>query len=146
MIESPKDSFREEITEFTPATFEKFANEYWQGQGNRIVRYYYYAQRGLGLLNEFKYLGAAIFGVYITMKFTNPIWLAVMVIVSLPPLIIIGYWQLKRIARVSEWVGTHFGSVLGYNTYNIQVRQTKLLEEISRCLKNLEDKYDVKKD
>ena len=138
--ENPDDNFRKEITEFTPATFENFSNEYWKGNGNRLVRMYYYAQRGLALLNDFKYLFAAILGVYITLKFTNPIWMGVMAIVSLPPLIFIGRWQLRKVARVSEWVGTHFGSVLGYNRYNIEVRMVNLMEDIKEELKKLNAK------
>ena len=136
-----KYATKEEIDNFSPAEMAVLAEEYWHGGKNVLVRYYLYAQRGLSLINDFKYLGAGIFGLYILAKFTNPIWILLMTAVSLPPLIILGRWQLYRVSRIGEWVSRQFGTVLGYNEYNMYVKQTELqkkildkLDEISKKL------------
>ena len=41
---------------------------YWNGSKNRVVRWYFYCQRGLALFNEFRYLIMLIFGAYMLLK------------------------------------------------------------------------------
>jgi len=116
---------------------EDWQPQYWEGKENILIRLWVYTQRGLGIINEFKYLVAGIMAGYVILKLTNP-WLALMVgILSLPPLIFLGRWQLHKVSKVSEWVSAQKGSVLGYSGYNIQVRSMELLESIDKKLDEL---------
>lgn len=125
----------EEIKRFNPADAKRLMPLYWYGRENALIRYYTYMLRGLGMANEFKYVIVGIFAAYFTLKLTNPVWLVAMFVVACPVLVLLGRWQLLRVSRVSEWVGSQFGSVLGYNQYNLQVRQYELLEEIQKDIR-----------
>ncbi len=102
---------------------------YWEGRSNIFVRLITYAKIGVNQVNDYKYIGAAIFGVYYALKLSNPWWLLLMGLVSLPLLILLGRWWLYRGAKASEFVTTQKGSVLKYDAYNIQV---EILEELKR--------------
>lgn len=115
---------------------DEYVPQYWEGRKNILIRYYIYALKGLGQVNEFKYLAAGILATYYTLKFTNPIWMLWIFSISIPVLIIIGRWQLHKVSKVTEWVNTQFGSVNGYNGYNMQIEQIELLEKILEQLKN----------
>lgn len=103
---------------------------FWEGRSNIFVRLITYAKIGVNQINDYKYIGAAIFGVYYTFKLSNPIWLIVMGLVSLPLIILLGRWWLYKGSKASEFVTTQKGSVLGYNQFNAQVKIIELLEEI----------------
>lgn len=113
---------------------EEYVPIYWEGRQNILIRLWTYTKIGLQQINEFKYVAAAIFGIYYTFKLANPFWLIVMFFISIPCLILIGRWWLHRGAKTAEWVNTHFGSVIGYNSYNLQIKQTELLEKILKKL------------
>lgn len=107
----------------------------WQGKQNILIRLFTYAKVGLQQVNDYKYIGAAIFGIYYTLKLHHWIWLVVMGVVSVPILILLGRWWLYKGSKASEFVTTQKGSVLGYNQYNIAVRTMELLESIDKKLK-----------
>lgn len=106
---------------------------FWEGKQNVFVRLITYAKIGVNQVNDYKYIGAAIFGVYYTLKLTNAWWLLLMNLIVLPALILLGRWWLYRGAKASEFVTTQKGTVLGYSAYNVQC---EILEE----LKKLNDK------
>jgi hypothetical protein len=116
---------------------DAYVGIYWEGKENLLIRVWVYAQRGLGIINEFKYLVAGIMAGYVILRFTNPWWMLVIGLVSLPFIILLGRWQLHKVSRVSEWVGVQYGSVLGYNNYNLSIRTVELLEDINKKLDNL---------
>ena len=111
-----------------------FVPEFWEGKTNILVRLWTYAKRGLDIVNDFKYLGAGIFASYYTLKLVNPIWMVMMFVVALPILILIGRWHLFRASKTQEFVTTVKGSVLGYDSFNIQVEILEKLEEINKKL------------
>lgn len=115
---------------------DEYVPSYWEGPKNILIRYYVYAQRGLSLINDFKYLVAGIMAGYVILKFASPIWMLWIGLISLPILILIGRWQLHKVQKVSEWVGTQFGSVTKYNSYNMSIRQLEILEEILKILRD----------
>ena len=103
--------------------------KYWNGNTNKIIRYYFYSQRGLALFNEFRYIFMLIFGIYVTMKMSNPIWLLVMFLISIPILIIIGFIAVHHVAKVVDWLNIEFSTHFGRYQYT-------LLEEIRDELKS----------
>ena len=94
--------------------------EHWDGNKNRLIRYYFYINTGLNVFNNFKYLVAAIFGIYWTMHLKNPIWLLAMGAISIPILGAIGYYSIHHINKVIDWLNVKFGSHYGIKTYELQ--------------------------
>lgn len=95
----------------------------WQGTINKIIRYYFYVQRGLMLFNEFRYLFMLIFGAYYTLKLTNYAWLVAMFFASIPVLILAGWSSVHKIGHVVDWLNIEFSTHWGRY-------QFKLLEEL----------------
>jgi hypothetical protein len=115
---------------------------YWEGPENRLIRLWVYVQRALQEINEFKYFillfasGVALLYARIPLKWVIIIGL-IFIPIALFLLIILGHWQLKKAAKVEQWVSTEFGSVLRYNEYNMQIRQLEILQDISKKLDNI---------
>lgn len=87
--------------------------EYWDGNKNKFIRYYFYMSRGLDLFNNFRYVFLTIFGIYYTLKLKNAMWLITMFGISIPFLMFIGYWSVHHVGKVIDWLNikfsTHFG-------------------------------------
>ncbi len=96
---------------------------YWDGNKNKIIRYYFYVQRGLALFNEFRYLFMVIFGIYFALKLTNPAWFVLMFVVSVPLLIIAGWVSVHHIGKVIDYLTIEFSTHFSRYQYT-------LLEEI----------------
>ncbi len=96
------------------------AHEYWNGPKNRLIRYYFYCQKGLDLFNNFRYVFMAIFGVYYALKLRNPGWLLFMVGVSVPLLTAIGYWSVHHVGKVVDWLNTRFSTHYGLASFELQ--------------------------
>lgn len=109
---------------------EEHVPEYWEGGKNILIRVWTYIKVACNQADDLKYVAASIFGVYLLIKLNNIIWLIVMFVASLPLLAILGRWWLYKGAKTSEFVTATKGSVIGYRSYNLQVRQVELLEQI----------------
>ena len=110
--------------------------EYWEGPKNFLVRMYAYLQIGFAETNNAKVVVAAIWGLYLLFNFKDPMWVFVMGGISVPLLILVGHFKLYKVSKPAEYPTTSLGTVLGYNSFNNQVHQTQLLEEILKELKN----------
>ena len=119
-----------------PEPIEEQMPEFWEGNQNMLVRYWTYLHRGLDLINQAKYWIAGVIAMYVMFKLSNPLWMAVMFILSTPVLIIVGRWHLYKASKPQEFIIAQKGTVLGYKPYNMQIRQLELLEEILKELKN----------
>lgn len=108
--------------------------EYFDGTKNRIIRYWFYSQKGLDIFNNMKYLFMLIFGVYYTLKLVNPIWLILMFMVSVPTLIWVGYIAVNHIGKVVEFLNIQYSTHWGRYGFELQEKQNKLLEEIKEKL------------
>jgi hypothetical protein len=104
--------------------------EYWHGTKNKLIRYYFYCQRGLDLFNNFRYVIMAIFGIYYTLKLKNPDILLGMFLFSIPLLMFIGYWSVHHVGKVIDWLNVKFST--HYSLYAI-----KLQEEIRDAVQKL---------
>ena len=120
--------------EFKP--IKEYLPEFWEGKTNQIVRLWVYLNRGLDVANQLKYVVAGILALYVILKFTNPVWIAVMFVVSLQILALIGRWHLYNATKPQEYITT-IKTVTGYNNYNMQIMIVKLLKEIKQELKKL---------
>lgn len=110
---------------------EEHDNLYWQGTKNKAIRLFFYSQKGLALANEFRYLVVAILGAYYSLRLTNPIWLLVMGLVSIPFLIIIGWASVHHISKVIDFLAVRFGTHYSKATFEILEGQLKELKEIN---------------
>lgn len=105
---------------------------YWDGAKNKAIRMYFYTQRGLALFNEFRYLAMLIFGVYVVMKLSNPIWLGVMFLIAVPLLIVFGWMQVHHMAKTINWLDVEFASHWTRYSFELQEKIVKNLEAIKR--------------
>lgn len=109
---------------------EEPGQDYWSGKKNKAIRYYYYTQKGLELLNEFRYLVMIIFGVYLAMKVDNVLLLPLMFLVALPVLIFLGWLSVHHMKKVMEWISIKFSTHWGMYSYRLQEERNKILREI----------------
>lgn len=96
-------------------------HEYWNGTKNKTIRYYFYMSRGLDLFNNFRYVFMAIAGIYIALRLKNPIWLLTMFGISIPLLMVAGYYSVHHIGKVVDWLNVRFGT--HYSLLNINLLQ-----------------------
>lgn len=110
--------------------------QYKEGITNKLIRYYFYSQRGLTLFNEFRYLFMLIFGIYITLKLTNPIWLIIMFSISLPLLILIGYIAVHHVGKVVDYLNVQYSTYWSKYGFELQENQNKILNNILEKIGN----------
>lgn len=105
---------------------------YWNGSTNKLIRFYFYSQRGLALLNEGRYLIMGVFALYYTLKLENPLLLVGMFGVAVPVLIVLGWVQVHKVGKVVDWLSIQFSTHWGRYQYT-------LLEEIRDELRKGKD-------
>jgi hypothetical protein len=116
---------------------EENKKEYWDGNRNKAIRYYFYAQRGLALFNEFRYLIMIIFGAYLVMKLNNPIWMVLMFSVCIPVLCLVGWMQVHKMAKVMNWLDVEFASFWSRYSFELSERSVKAIEEINKAVQDV---------
>ena len=109
---------------------QELKQKYWNGNKNKSIRYFFYANRGLELFNSFRYLFMLAFGVYYALHLTNPLWLVAMVIISLPVLAIFGYIYVHHMNKVMDYLNIEFATHWGRYSYTLLEKQIQLLEHI----------------
>ncbi len=114
----------------------EYDEKYMHGLQNRFIRYYYYLDAGLNILNQFRNLGLGIIALYIALHLTNPLLLIVMFVPSVVALTFMGYYQTHTVSKVREWVGMRFSTHYAIRQFNYQQGQYDLLAEIKELLKN----------
>ena len=118
-----------------PMKENPYVHENWTGTKNKLIRYYFYCNRGLDVFNNFRYVIMAVFGIYYTLHLHQPLWLIGMIIISVPILTIIGYYSVHHIGKVIDWLNIKFSSHYGKYTYELMENQLSELKEITRELK-----------
>lgn len=113
----------------------EYDKKYLPGFWNRTIRYYYYLEQGLNILNEFRNLFLGILGIYIALHLTNIVWMVIMFIPSIMVLTVAGYYSVHRISKVREWLNIRFGTHYGVTAFNFQREQNELLKEILKEVK-----------
>lgn len=95
-------------------------HEYWNGPKNKTIRYWFYINRGMDWVNQFRNLVICIVALYIALKLKNPIWLAAMLGISMPLLGMIGYIQVHYIGKVLDWLNVRFSTHYSLETFKLQ--------------------------
>jgi hypothetical protein len=104
---------------------------YWDGWWNKLVRYYFYVNRGLQLFNEARYLIMSIFAIYFATKLDN-IWLIpLMFVVSLPVLVFFGWLFVHKMAKITDFLNVEFSTHWSKYGYELQENIISELKEVN---------------
>ncbi len=106
------------------------------GNHNKGIRWYFYLENGVAVLNNFRNLFLGILGIYIALKLTNPIWMIIMLLPCIIILSIIGWYSVHHLNKVKEWLSMRFSTSYGIRAFNFNEEQVKLLKEIKELLAN----------
>jgi len=117
-----------------PVRLSEEDKQFLQGAHNGGIRYYYYLENGLAILNEFRNLFLGILAIYIALKLTNPLLMVAMFIPCLLILTIVGWYNVHKLTKVKEWLGMRFSTYYGIKNFNYQENQVLLLKEIKELL------------
>ena len=108
-----------------------------KGLKRELVKYYFYTQQGLTLLNEFRYLVMGIFAMYFSLRLDN-IWLIpIMFIVAVPLLMFFGWLSINHIQKIIDYF--HIKRATTYGKYGYELNE-KQLEALTKIVKLLEEK------
>lgn len=135
-----------------PMTPEEIRNEYSKtydkGVLNHAIRAWYYLQKGLQLMNEFKYLIAGILAFYYTLKLESFWWIIILFVVAIPILVFVGYFHTHKMSKAIEWTNmvfasyfSRYGMDLAEKNVDLTSENVKLLKEIRDELKRQNDLY-----
>lgn len=105
---------------------------YWDGHRNKLIRYYFYIQKGLALLNEFRYLIMAVMATYALLKLDNPWMMPLMFAGSIPILLILGYISVHYMSTVMDFLGIQFGTHFGRRSVELQEETLAVLKELQK--------------
>lgn len=112
--------------------------KYLAGTTNRLIRYWYYLENGLSILNEFRNLFLAIIAIYLTLHVTDLTLIGLITIGSLVILTVLGYYYVHRFARVKEWVNIKFSTHYSIRSFDYQKENNELLKQILQEIKDKE--------
>lgn len=118
----------------------KHESKYWHGTKNKFIRYYFYVQRGLVLLNEFRYVVMVVFVMYNFIGIKN-LWLIPgMFITCIPVLLICGWISVHHMEKVMEYLNIQYTT--HFSRYNIELQEKQLdyLKKINDKMNG--DKYE----
>lgn len=108
---------------------------YWDGKSNKVIRLWFYVQRGMFVLNEARYLIISIMAVYALLKLDNPWIMLVMLLVSLPIVGLLGWLYTFKMAKTMDWLNVKFSTHFSKYSIELQERQVKALESIEEKIK-----------
>lgn len=109
--------------------------KYWDGGKNKAIRYYFYIQMGLALLNEFRYLIMSVLAIYALLRLDNVWYMPVMFFSVIPVLWVLGWMSIHHMEKTMEYLKTHFATHFIRYNIELQEKQLELLEEIKEFLK-----------
>lgn len=115
----------------------EYNKSYDKGLWNHCIRSWFYLQRGLGMLNEFKYVVAGILGIYITLKLESVWWLAGLFVVAIPVLVAVGFLHTHKMAKALEWTSMMFSSYFARHNVDLQEKQVLFTGELKELLKEI---------
>ena len=95
-----------------------------------LIKIYFYVTSGQAVVDRFRYLIMGIFAVYVMLKLTNPMYLVVTFIISVPVLFILGWYEVHKISKVRERLSTQYGTHYTLKSFELQEESVKLLKEI----------------
>ncbi len=110
----------------------QYDQAFMHGFQNRSIRYYYYMNNGLSILNQFRNLFLGIFALYVILHLTNPFLIVLMFLAACPLLAIAGYYEIHKMSKVMEWIGLRFSSHYAIRQFNYQQAIYETLVDIKK--------------
>lgn len=128
---------------------KEIREKYYNGFRNKAIRIYYYLDRGLDLMNQFKYLVAGILAFYYFLKVDSIKIMLFMFIGAIPILIGGGYLWTRHGLKVIEYLNlklaTHFGQYgirLQEKQNESMDKQIQILEQLCKSIDKLNKKLN----
>ena len=109
--------------------------KYWDGGLNHSIRFYFYIQRGLALLNEFRYLVMIVMATYALLRLENPWLMPIMFFASLPVLLVFGHISVHTMSKVMDFLGVQFGTYQSKRSLELQEQTLEALNKLNERLK-----------
>ena len=117
----------------------EYTRKYDKGLLNHGVRGWFYLQRGLTLMNEFKYLVAGILAFYYTLKLDS-VWILVSIFaISIPILTLVGYFHTHKMAKALEWTAMMFSSYFARYNVDLAEKNTESTMRIEQEIKAIKE-------
>ncbi len=123
----------------------EYTKTYDKGALNHGVRAWFYLNKGLDLLNQFKYLAAGILAVYYMLKLDSHMVLLAIFIISIPVLVFAGWFYTHKMAKAIEWTGMVFSSYFARYNVDMSERNVENIAETTKLLKEIKDILNEKK-
>lgn len=117
----------------------EYSKTYDKGFLNHGIRGWFYLQRGLNLVNDFKYLVAGILAFYYTLKLGSIWWIAILFAIAIPVLLAIGYFHTHKMAKAIEWTNMVFASYFSRYGIDLSEKQTENAEKTTKLLEEIRD-------
>ncbi len=108
--------------------------KYLLGAHNKGIRFYYYIECGLGVINEFRNLFLGLAALYVGLHLENVLWIVVMFVPSIFVVGLIGRYNVHKLSKMKEWLNMRFSTHYGIKSFNYQEEQNELLKEIRDLL------------
>lgn len=99
-------------------------------KGHRPIKAYFYIQKGVGVINDFKYVGAGIFAIYFALKLQGMGWLVGLTFASIPILFILGWLYVHKMSKALDWLGVQYSTYWSRYSFELMEKQVKLLEKL----------------
>src|SRR3990167_8767674 len=96
----------------------------------KLIKAYFYLQRGMSVVNEFKYVLAGIFALYYALKLDNPLFIPLAALVVLPILTLSGYIYVHWIAKPIDWLNIEYATYWQRYSFQLQEKQNELIEKL----------------
>ena len=109
---------------------DDFKRSYDTGIVNHGVKIWFYLQRGLDLLNTFKYLVAGILAFYYALQLDSYEVLIFLFVISIPILTFFGWFHTHKMAKALEWRNMIFSSYFARHNVDLAEENVELLKEI----------------
>lgn len=122
-----------------PQTLYPDDDKYLKGRHNQFIRFYFYLESGMALLDQFRNMFLAVIALYFTLKLENPLWMVVMIIPGMIIMTLLGRYNIHKLSKMKEWLGLRFSSHFAIRSFNYNQKQYELLEEIRDLLKKQND-------
>lgn len=104
------------------------------GPKNWSVRLYFYATKGMDIINYFRVLGMGILGFCFITKISDPLKICVFFVIAFPIVIFIGYIFVHYMAVVLEFLGVRYTTAWNKYSFELQERQTDACEKLVKLL------------
>ena len=113
-----------------------------QSKQEKGTMLYFYLQKGVSLLNEFKNLLMLIFAIYLSLKLTNWWWLIILFVSSLPILTLVGWYFNTYMAAVMEKLAIKHGTFYQIRQFTIIEESLAEQKQINEQLKEINEKLN----